>query len=74
MSRFYNHLSLDERRKIYSWREEKISVNEIAKRLGRHRSTILGVSPKTKCTQDFIDIVLKPARREIKAIKQEMGL
>lgn len=40
MSRFYNHLSLDERRKIYFWREEKISVNEIARRLGRHRSTI----------------------------------
>lgn len=40
MSRFYNHLSLDERRKIYFWREEKVSVNEIAKRLGRHRSTI----------------------------------
>ena len=40
MSKFYNHLSLDERRKIYFLREEKISVNEIAKRLGRHRSTI----------------------------------
>jgi len=40
MSKFYNHLSLSERRKIYFWREEKISVNEIAKRLGRHRSTI----------------------------------
>ena len=40
MSRFYNHLSLNERRKIYFWQEEKVSVNEIAKRLGRHRSTI----------------------------------
>jgi IS30 family transposase len=40
MSKFYNHLSLDERRKIYFLREEKTSVNEIAKRLGRHRSTI----------------------------------
>lgn len=40
MSKFYNHLSIDERRKIYFWREEKISVNEIAKRLGRHKSTI----------------------------------
>jgi transposase, IS30 family len=40
MSKFYNHLSLNERRKIYFWRAEKISVNEIAKRLGRHRSTI----------------------------------
>ena len=40
MSRFYNHLSLDERRKIYNWMDEKVSVSEIARRLGRHRSTI----------------------------------
>lgn len=40
MSRSYNHLSLDERRQIYFWREQKMSVNEMAKRLGRHRSTI----------------------------------
>lgn len=53
MSKFYNHLSLDERRKIYYWREEKISVNEIAKRLGRHRSTVfreLQRNPTTKRT------------------------
>ena len=40
MSRFYNHLILHERRKISFWREQKVLVNEIAKRLGRHRSTI----------------------------------
>lgn len=40
MSRFYKHLCLDERRKIYRWRGQNISVNEIAKRLDRHRSTI----------------------------------
>lgn len=40
MSRFYKHLSLDERRKIYQWQGQQLSVNEIAKRLGRHRSTI----------------------------------
>jgi IS30 family transposase len=40
MSKSYNHLGLDERRKIYFWREQKLSVGEIAKLLGRHRSTI----------------------------------
>jgi IS30 family transposase len=40
MGRFYRHLSLDERRKIHFWREEKLSLDEIAKRLGRHRATL----------------------------------
>lgn len=40
MSRFYNHLSRDERRMIYNWRLKKVSVNEMAMHLGRHRSTI----------------------------------
>lgn len=35
MSKFYKHLTLDERRKIYFWRDEKLSVDEIARRLGR---------------------------------------
>lgn len=40
MGKVYQQLSLSERRKIYFWREEKKSVDEIAALLGRHRSTI----------------------------------
>ena len=40
MSKPYLHLDLEERRKIAHRREAKVSANEIAARLGRHRSTI----------------------------------
>jgi len=36
----YNHLTMDERRQIYRLTGQKISITEIAARLGRHRSTI----------------------------------
>lgn len=36
----YKQLSLEERRKIEKWRSAKISVDVIAERLGRNRSTI----------------------------------
>lgn len=53
MNKFYNHLNLDERRKIYFWREEKVSINKIAKRLGRNRSTIF------KEIRKFFTIIFK---------------
>lgn len=36
----YNHLSYPERRKIERWRHARMSATEIARRLGRHRSTV----------------------------------
>ena len=36
----YKQLSLEERRKIETWRATKVSVDVIAERLGRNRSTI----------------------------------
>lgn len=36
----FSHLSLSERRKIERWRQMKLSPDEMARRLGRHRSTI----------------------------------
>ena len=35
-----SHLSIDERRQIEQWKAAKVSVDEIADRLKRHRSTI----------------------------------
>lgn len=37
----FSHLSLSERRKIERWRQAKLSPDEMARRLGRHRSTIV---------------------------------
>ncbi|MFB9910709.1 helix-turn-helix domain-containing protein, partial [Rhizobium paknamense] len=40
MVRTYSHIDLDERRKIARWRTADLSVEVIAEKLGRHRSTI----------------------------------
>lgn len=38
--RTYSHISLEERRKIERWRAAKVSVDVMAEKLGRHRSTV----------------------------------
>ncbi len=40
MGQVYSQLTLEERRKIERWRHARVSVDEIAKTLNRHRSTI----------------------------------
>ena len=40
MKRSYSQIDLDERRKIARWRQAGSSVEVIAEKLGRHRSTI----------------------------------
>lgn len=40
MRHTYSHIDLDERRKIARWRMASISVEIIAEKFGRHRSTI----------------------------------
>jgi IS30 family transposase len=40
MKRTYSQIDLDERRKIERWRQAGVSVDAIAEKLGRHRSTI----------------------------------
>ena len=40
MKRTYSQIDLDERRKIERWRQAGVSVDAIAAKLGRHRSTI----------------------------------
>ncbi len=40
MKRTYSQIDMDERRKIARWRTAGISVDVIAEKLGRHRSTI----------------------------------
>ncbi|KPH04254.1 IS30 family transposase (plasmid) [Rhizobium acidisoli] len=40
MSRCYSHLTLADRRRLHHWVERKVPINEMARQLGRHRSTI----------------------------------
>ena len=40
MARSYEHLTLDERRKLDRWRDAEVSISEIAQKLGRARSTV----------------------------------
>lgn len=40
MKSTYSQLGMDERRKLEKWRHAKVSVDVIAEKLGRHRSTI----------------------------------
>ena len=42
MQRTYSQIDLNDRRKLARWRGMGLSVDVIAERLGRHRSTILG--------------------------------
>ena len=40
MGAAYSQLSVEERKKIGRWRQAKVSINEMARILNRHRSTI----------------------------------
>lgn len=40
MSECYQQLTLADRRLLHRFVEQKLAVNEMARRLGRHRSTI----------------------------------
>ncbi|MDR6433522.1 IS30 family transposase [Brucella pseudogrignonensis] len=55
MDRTYSHIDLDERRRIARWRTAKLSVDVIAERLGRHRSTIFRELKRNQFTDDEIE-------------------
>ncbi|RVJ92389.1 helix-turn-helix domain-containing protein, partial [Sinorhizobium meliloti] len=40
MSRRYSQLNLTDRRRLFHFVERKVPINEMARELGRHRSTI----------------------------------
>lgn len=50
----YSHIDLDERRKIARWRMTNISVEVIAEKLGRHRSTIFRELKRNQFNDDEI--------------------
>lgn len=54
MERTYAHIDLDERRKIARWRTAKLSVDAIAEKLGRHRSTIFRELKRNRFVDDQI--------------------
>ncbi|OYR22841.1 homeo-like domain protein [Brucella pseudogrignonensis] len=54
MDRTYSHIDLDERRRIARWRTAKLSVDVIAEKLGRHRSTIFRELKRNQFNDDEI--------------------
>lgn len=50
----YSHIDLDERRQIARWRTAKLSVDIIAEKLGRHRSTIFRELKRNRFNDDEI--------------------
>ena len=54
MDRTYSHIDLDERHKIARWSTAKLSVNVIAEKLGRHRSTIFRELKRNQFNDDEI--------------------
>jgi IS30 family transposase len=54
MDRIYSHIDLDERRRIARWRTAKLSVDVIAEKLGRHRSTIFRELKRNQFNDDEI--------------------
>ncbi len=54
MERTYAHIDLDERRKIARWRAANLSVDIIAEKLGRHRSTIFRELKRNRSVDDQI--------------------
>jgi len=54
MERTYAHIDLDERRKIARWRTANLSVDVIAEKLGRHRSTIFRELKRNRFVDDQI--------------------
>jgi len=54
MERTYAHIDLDERRKIARWRAANLSVDIIAEKLGRHRSTVFRELKRNRFVDDQI--------------------
>lgn len=72
MDRTYSHIDLDERRKIARWRTAKLSVDVIAEKLGRHRSTIfreLKLNQLTSSDQHQLCQAVANMWREISCLK-----
>ncbi len=57
MKRTHSHIDMDKRRKIARWRMAGLSVDLIAEKLGRHRSTIFReIRRNTFTDAEFVDL------------------
>jgi IS30 family transposase len=67
MGSVYSQLTVDERRKIERWRHARVSVNEIARVLKRHRSTIFRELRRNhfqdRCMPDVVGYFAMAAQR-----------
>jgi IS30 family transposase len=53
MGKRYNHLTLEERCRLRGMMEMGLSISEIARRLGRHRSTVLREFERNRCADGY---------------------
>ncbi|MCB1501166.1 MAG: helix-turn-helix domain-containing protein [Bauldia sp.] len=49
----YSHLSLEERCRLRGMMEMSLSISEIARRMGRHRSTIRRELGRNRCADGY---------------------
>ena len=53
MGQTYSHLSLEERCRLRGMMEMSLSISEIARRMGRHRSTIRRELARNRCADGY---------------------
>jgi len=53
MGQTYSHLSLDERCRLRGMMEMELSISEIARRMGRHRSMIRRELERNRCADGY---------------------
>ena len=53
MGQRYSHVSLEERCRLRGMMEMSLSISEIARRMGRHRSTIRRELERNRCVDGY---------------------
>lgn len=71
----YHHLTLEEREKLFCWRESKVTLREIAKRLNRNPGTITRELKRNatgigKRSNEYLIFRYVPCKAEKKALKR----
>ena len=71
----FKHLSLEEREKFFAWKEQRVSLREIGRRLGRSHSTFVREIKRNKtghgrCSNEYLSMVYLPCKAQRKADKR----
>lgn len=71
----YKHLNLEEREKLFVWKEQGISLREIGRRLGRSHTSILreltrNKTGKSRKSREYLTFKYVPCKANQKALKR----